>query len=360
MIRVETNVFGVFATKNGKIIERIDFPTKPDEVAKRLSKTVDSVCDEEKELIGRLIKTNVKEVGVRNTQRFMGQGLGISFVKDLSASDPIEIAAEAGISKKDAVRLITEVNAYLTREKLRIIERDQLIIQAVGSLNDIEDAANTLVERLREWYSLHFPELDHIVVKNDVYASLVDENGKRESFKKLKAKYDREFEDKITEASASSLGIEFDDEDIAAVRKLTAPLTDLYKSATEIESYVDGVMEDVAPNLRALAGGVLGARLIAYAGSLKRLAILPAGTIQILGAEDAFFRFLRTGNKPPKHGVIFQLPEIRGAPKSIRGKLARTFAAKLAIAARADAFKGEFIGDKLKEGFQKRARSLSR
>ena len=94
------------------------------------------------------------------------------------------------------------------------------------------------------------------------------------------------------------------------------------------------------------------------AGGISRLARLPAGTIQILGAEDAFFTFLKTRKNPPKHGIIFQLPEIRSAPKKDRGKIARTFAAKLAIAVKTDAFKGEFIGDRLRKEFEKRVQSL--
>jgi len=92
---------------------------------------------------------------------------------------------------------------------------------------------------------------------------------------------------------------------------------------------------------------------------LSRMSTFPASTIQILGAEDAFFKFLKTGKKPPKHGIIFQLPEIRGAPKKIRGKIARTFAAKVSIAAKVDANKGKFIGNKLKEDFLKKVEKLN-
>jgi nucleolar protein 56 len=119
-------------------------------------------------------------------------------------------------------------------------------------------------------------------------------------------------------------------------------------------------MQKTAPNISALAGPLLGARLIKLSNGLKRMAILPSSTIQILGAEDAFFRFLKTGKKPPKHGIIFQYPEIRNAKREIRGKLSRTLASKLAVAAKIDAYKGEFIGDKLNEDFLKRIASLKK
>jgi nucleolar protein 56 len=90
------------------------------------------------------------------------------------------------------------------------------------------------------------------------------------------------------------------------------------------------------------------------------MATLPASTIQILGAEDAFFRFLRTGKKPPKHGIIFQHPEIRNARREIRGKLARTLATKLSLASKIDAYHGEYMGEYLNESFMKRVNSLKK
>lgn len=360
MIRLETNVLGVYATKDGNVIERIDFPKDADKIAKKLSQTSDSTCDEELELLGKLVKSGVKEILVKNPHRFRGCDFDIKFIQDSSRSNPFDIAQNIGISNDEISTLISEVNMVLTRDKLKIIESDQLIIQAVAALSDIEEAANTLVERLREWYCLHFPELDHIVAKNDIYAALVTEHGNRKNFKNLSNKYDRDFEAKMSKACENSLGVEFNDDDLSAVHNLSAPIVDLYKSMESIQAYIESMMEDVAPNIKALAGGVLGARLMAHAGSLRRLAILPAGTIQILGAEDAFFRFLKTGKKPPKHGIIFQQPEIRGASRNIRGKLARTFSAKLAIAAKVDTFGGKFIADKLMHDFQKRVKSLGK
>jgi nucleolar protein 56 len=106
-------------------------------------------------------------------------------------------------------------------------------------------------------------------------------------------------------------------------------------------------MAQVAPNLRAVVGSSIGAKLISLAGSLEKLSRLPASTVQVLGAEKALFRSLKGRARPPKHGVIFQYPEIRGSPKKLRGKIARVLAGKITIAARVDAMAGEYIGDKL-------------
>ncbi len=119
-------------------------------------------------------------------------------------------------------------------------------------------------------------------------------------------------------------------------------------------------MKKIAPNMTHLVGPIIGARLIADAGGLRRLARMPASTIQVLGAEDAFFRHLRSGSKCPKHGTIFRVPEVRNAPRKIRGKIARTLASKLAIAAKVDYYGGEFIGDTLKEEWLKRVQEVSR
>jgi len=113
-------------------------------------------------------------------------------------------------------------------------------------------------------------------------------------------------------------------------------------------------MDEVAPNIRALVGSLLGARLIALAGGLTSLAKLPASTVQVLGAEKALFRSLRTGTRPPKHGIIFQHSIIHEAKRWQRGKVARALAGKLTIAARIDAFSGKYGGDALKIDLEKR------
>ncbi len=117
-------------------------------------------------------------------------------------------------------------------------------------------------------------------------------------------------------------------------------------------------MRKIAPNLSAIAGPVLGARLLAKAGGLKKLALLPASTIQVIGAEKALFRHLRTGARPPKHGILFQHPLVRNAKKWQRGKIARTIAAKLAIAAKEDYFGGKYIADDLRKEIEERVKEI--
>ncbi len=150
------------------------------------------------------------------------------------------------------------------------------------------------------------------------------------------------------------MGAELDEGDIDQIQTICKNTLNLYDVRQKLEGYLDSVMGDVAPNIRALAGSLLGARLIALAGGLNNMAKMPASTIQVLGAEKALFRALKTGTRPPKHGIIFQHPLIHEAKRWQRGKVARALAGKLAIAARTDAFSGKYAGDKLQVSLEKR------
>jgi len=347
MVEFTTNVLGVFALKKGKIIDRVLFPKGPHKVAERLEKIQNSVCDEEKKLIEKLKRTGIKEIRVNNPRRFEGADLGVKIKLDKGLINPLDIASELGIPDNEFNQLLSGVNLELTKRKLKEAERDQLIIQAVSCIDDLEDVSNRLIERIREWNSLNFPELNLIVKKHELYAKILSGGD-----------IDSSLADKIKKAKKDSVGFEFLKKDLNIIKRLSSSIVGLYETKEETEKYIEDMMEEITPNLSTLAGPLLGARLIALAGSLKRLSMLPASTIQVLGAEDAFFRFLRSGKRPPKHGVIFQLPEIRSASKKDRGKISRTFAAKLAIAARTDYFKGEFIGDRLRKEFLEKVERL--
>ena len=358
-MQLTTNVLGSFILKNGRLIMKKPFPQDAAQVAKRIRKTEDGFCEEEGELIRELIKTGNKKLQVTNPSRFNGSGFDISFAEEEARVPVYWVASELQLDRTEVDALIKKVNRILVRERLKEIDRDQVLMQAVDSLDDADEAINRLVERLREWYSLHFPELDSLVQTHEMYNRLVQDAGDRRNFKTAKLGLETGFKEKIVQAADDSLGVDFTEDDIQGVKALCQAITKLYSTKKDIEAYIEKLMAEVAPNVNALAGPLLGARLISLAHGQKRLATLPAGTIQILGAEDAFFRFLKTGKKPPKHGIIFQLPAIRGAARNVRGKISRTFAAKVAIASRVDAYGGAYMGDKLKNDMEKRIKSLS-
>ena len=126
----------------------------------------------------------------------------------------------------------------------------------------------------------------------------------------------------------------------------------------ELDKQIGGLAGELMPNSSHLVGPLLAARLMARAGGLQRLSRLPASTIQTLGAEKALFKHLRDKSPSPKHGLIFQHPPLRRAPRGQRGKIARALASKLAIAARQDQFSGELQGDALKEKLKQRLRQI--
>ena len=251
------------------------------------------------------------------------------------------------------------VGVALTR--LRIQEqsgaRDKMIIQAIEALDDIDKVVNLLVSRLREWYGLHFPELDEILPKHEQYVAFVASVGAKENATEEKLKslgLPESKVEKILKAAEKSMGAPLGKFDEDIIRKLASEINDLYKLRRQIEDYLETAMDEVAPNLKALVGAKLAARLMSLAGGLRELAMMPASTIQVLGAEKALFRHLRSGAKPPKHGVIFQYPAINRSPWWQRGKIARALAGKLAIAARVDYFSGEYIAEELKQELETR------
>lgn len=272
------------------------------------------------------------------------------------------IAEDVGF--EDVDKFARDVNFTLTRHKLRTeaAQRDRLIIQSIGLLDDIDKLANILIGRLREWYSIHFPELDRLVQDHDAYIKLILAIGSHEGFTKQAvinaAGLSEEDAEKIVEASMETLGAQFDELDISSLQKTGKEILSLYELRKEISNYIDGLMSQIAPNMRTVAGSSIGARLISIAGGILRLARMPASTIQVLGAEKALFRALKKKGSPPKHGVIFQYPEVRGSPKKLRGKIARALAGKIAIAARVDAMSGVFVGEKLEADLKSRIANI--
>ncbi len=270
-----------------------------------------------------------------------------------------------GIEPPEYYSKVRAVALALARKKVRRAaeKRDLFIAQAINALDDINKTINLFASRVREWYSLHFPELNDIVEDHEVYLKIVTEIGSRDQMNEENLKelgLGDETVEKILAAAKESMGADITDFDLEAIRQVSRIGLELYQARRNLEKYIDEAMLEVAPNVRGLVGPLLGARLIALAGGIKKLAMMPASTIQVLGAEKALFRFLKYGTRPPKHGVIFQYPAIYRSPKWQRGKIARALAAKLAIAARIDAFSGEYKADVLKEELEKRIEEIKK
>ncbi|MDI6820179.1 MAG: hypothetical protein QMC89_04670 [Candidatus Hodarchaeaceae archaeon] len=356
-------VLGVFAFDDkGEMLGLRQFPQDAVKIAGRLASIqMGTPTDEHRELIAELIKQGQREFCLESEElaaRLREEFRRARFVAQMpnKAGEILrgslrKIAGQLEVEGAD--KLIRDVNLLLTRERLReeAAERDKLIIQAINMLDELDRSTNIICGRIREWYSIHFPELDRLVPDHQTYLKLILELGARENFTpsavKAAVQLSDEDAEKIAQAAQSSFGATFDGLDIEAIHGCAKEVFAMYEAREKMAEYIDGLMAQLAPNVRAVVGGSIGARLISLAGGLKELARMPASTVQILGAEKALFRALRARSKPPKHGVIYQYPDIRGAPRWQRGKIARALAGKLSIAARVDVMSGEFIGDKL-------------
>lgn len=375
-IYIATDVLGFFAVDEaGNFIDKELYERKPDVVATRLMELEKSnYVPEIVKLIER-VKSRAERVVLEDPElarKLVAVVKGVEIVGE-SPSQVLtsfrhnfsKYLSSLGLTWDEYQKFLFEVSDLITRLKLRqaVERRDLFIAQAISTLDDVDKILNLIASRIREWYGLHFPELEELIRDNKEYVSIVYYIGHRsriaeDSLKKILPEMPEERARRIVESAKKSIGAEMSEWDLEQLKIYADIYLSLDAYREKLATYIDEAMKEVAPNIRELVGPLLGARLIKLAGGLTRMAFLPASTIQVLGAEKALFRALRTGGKPPKHGVIFQYPEIFRSPRWQRGKIARALAAKLAIAAKADAFTGNFIAPRLKEELLKRIQEV--
>ena len=240
--------------------------------------------------------------------------------------------------------------------------RDIYIAQAIHAIDDLTKTINLFGNRLTEWYGVHFPEIVDITSDTQQMFKFIHQLGARQNFvpEKLEDLSDKKRE-RINEIVEKSLGAEITIEDLTPMQELASLGLELVKTRAKLESYIESASTNVMPNTVRLVGSLIASRLLAYAGSLQNLAKMPASTIQLLGAERALFRHLRGGDKPPKHGIIFQSGQIHQAPFHQRGKIARALAGKISIATRIDYFTGgEEQASKLEDDLKRRVDDITK
>jgi nucleolar protein 56 len=366
--------FGVVAfDEQGNLAEKVLFSKKPLAAAKSIMKIESGKISEIASLLTTLQDAGYdafvfENAGIANdAQRKLGVIVEVAKTSEIEAlrGRMEQVAVETGFAKDAEELAAWNRNVSMELAKLRVKgaaeKRDLVIAQAIQTLDDLDRTVNLFMGRLREWYGIHFPELDRLIEKHETYARLVMNLGYRDNFSfgaLEKEGIPKERAEVTAKAAETSMGADVAEQDLAEIQALSRNVLELYELRKNMENYVDKTMEEVAPNTRAVAGALLGARLIAIAGSLQNLAMRPASTIQVLGAEKALFRSLKTGARPPKHGLIFQHALLHDAKRWQRGKIARAIAGKLAIAARADAFGGKYVGDALKADVDKRIEEI--
>ena len=264
--------------------------------AKEISKRLQKI--EKNELLPeeKKIAKNVKViVNEKRLQNIGGYKPSDSFFKKITIKPK-----DFGFSED----ILHKASLILSKEKVeeKLASEDLQVIQMVNALDDLIQTSNLLSERLENW-------------------SLISTSNNK-------------------------------------IKPLKNAFSTVNQEIKSLEKQIDDDMNDIAPNVSTMVGPLIGARLISLAGGLERLASLPASTIQILGAEKALFRFKKEGGKHPKHGVIFQHSYINRAPRAVRGKIARLFATKISIAAKADAFTKRDIAKDLREDLDKRIEEI--
>jgi len=329
----------------------------------------------------KFLKKNIVDKGMSDQLAVLDKALGTSVNKKLGIEISVlndnvkELMRGVRMHMLDLIEGLNEQELKscslglahtLSRFKLKFSpdKVDVMIMQAVGLLDDLDKELNNFAMRLREWYGWHFPEMGKIVTDNLAYAKVVKLMGF-----KTKAK-DTDFSTvgvpdeisaEVKTAAETSMGTEITEEDLANIHSLSERVIELMEYRTSLSEYLKLRMTAVAPNLTYMVGELVGARLIAQAGSLMNLAKHPSSTVQILGAEKALFRALKTKKATPKYGLIYHASIVGQSAPNLKGKISRVLAAKLSLSARVDALGDQTeptLGKEFKEYVEKRLATL--
>lgn len=304
-----TRWFGSFLIERKRVVRSRLFPKEPEAIAERLLLIQRGRVLKEEEELARGKRVEVTETRLAKLGRLSSADL--SFLKaDDYGYPPLLLRKAISIAGSRKLKESVDASTHL--------------IEAIHALDEMRSAINGLQNRVRSWYGLYFPELADRVSASEFLRFTSEGRGREELMQQLNI--------------SDTIGSGFSDKEMQTVASVSAALIALLEAERRTSEFIETTASSSIPSLSALAGPVLSARLIAAAGGLERLARMPAGTVQLLGAEKALFRHLRQGKKPPKHGIIFQHPQVQSSPPEKRGSAARHLAARISIAARIDCF----------------------
>ncbi|KAH9286631.1 Nucleolar protein 58 [Echinococcus granulosus] len=304
-----------------------------------------------KKLYVKEIRDDVLAVADKKLSQEIASKMSVSTLADSSVQNLMRAVRAhmesliPAIDESDLMRMRLGLAHSLDRYKLKCNpdKIDTMIVQAIGLLDELDKESNNYVMRCKEMYGWHFPELAKIVTNNMTYVQLVKRIGIRENAAKMDLTdlIPDELIAQVRDAAIVSLGTELTNDDVEMIHSLCDQVMEVAESRNTLHEYLVKRMVAVAPNLTALVGEILGARLIARAGTLVNLAKHPASTVQILGAEKALFRALKTRHSTPKYGLLYHASLVGQAGPTIKGKISRMLAAKAALSIRLDALGDE-------------------
>lgn len=317
---------GVFLfDENFNLIERKIFNNL---IEKNLLLEKNEWLEEEKELIEKYKNENLFFIGIKKEKK-------IKLTQDIEKLEKI-----VKIDRNELRNILISI----TKNKIKnSVGNDLLIVHAINSIEELNKTISALSKRLREWYELYCPEFSKSISDNEKFSELITTKEKSQLLREIGVK--------------ESMGPDFKEKDLQPILELARALKEIYILKKKEETYLDALMKENCPNIREIAGSLIGANLINLAGSLESLAKMPASKIQLLGAEKAFFRHLKDKkHKSPKYGILHEHYLVAKAVKEGKGKIARVLADKICIAAKVDYFRGNFIGDKLKKQLEEKFR----
>ena len=339
--------FFAFNSENELICKRL-FPEN--EIINRLAEINDKqIVLEESEIIND-VSSEYDEIIIESNKRLSDYGNDKITIKNPNQGGEYLRSHYDEFDLDDENLSSIYQNFAIYKIKKESASEDKHLIQAINSIDEIDEAISKLIERIREWYALYFPEMDNIK-NNETYIRLISQNKTKEEI--LKAKPEAFPQDMI------DLEEDINPDDLKIMNNYAKSIYELQQSRKNIEDYIDSKMESIAPNLRLLVGSTLGAKLISHAGGIKRLAMYPSSTVQIMGAEKALFRHLKSGDRPPKYGLIYQHPQVRGSKWWNRGKIARMLAGKISLAVRRDVFT-KTLDETLEDDFKAKVEEIEK
>ncbi|CBQ72940.1 probable NOP58-required for pre-18S rRNA processing [Sporisorium reilianum SRZ2] len=307
-----------------------------DEIVEGKGKEKENLIVAESKLASNIAKKLGIQVTYDSELLDLYRGIRENLATLLSSSDD-----DASLDPRDLNTMSLGLSHSLSRYKLKFSpdKVDTMVVQAIGLLDDLDKEINIYAMRVKEWYGWHFPEMGKIITDNLAYAKVIRAMGFRTnaSATDFSEILPEEIEETLKAAAEISMGTEISETDLEHIWSLCDQVISITQYRTQLYQYLQNRMAAIAPNLTALVGDLVGARLISHAGSLMNLAKHPASTVQILGAEKALFRALKTKHDTPKYGLIYHTSLVGQAPQKLKGKMARMVATKAALSIRLDA-----------------------
>jgi nucleolar protein 56 len=341
-MRLVTTWYGTFLLDdNGELVGSTPFPRKADEVGERLR------LIREGEVLDEELSTAPREVAFEVAEDRLLSLEGAVRVTGPVPTGAIPAPEDLGFDPS----VLREASLDLATASIKdALPADQPVVLYLRAMDQVDREATRSLELLRYWHSFHFPELGALV-DDATFLTLIKDGAQRERILDERADLD----------PGVDAGRPLGPGEGKAMSGLAGHILGTMEEARRLRVRLEEAIVESAPNLAALAGPLVGARLINLAGSLERLARLPSSTVQLLGAERALFLHIREGAPAPKHGVIFQHPVVHSSPPWLRGRIARALAGKISIAARADAYgthEDGGLGRELRDAFLARAQDL--